>query len=570
LTAEEKLRLEQMIESLKMEYRRLQQKPEYEAAPPKTVMLPLSDGVSLYTVLRTPAGMGPFPTIIMRSCYSDQLPLYELHAQEFCKRGFAFVYQFCRGKGGSGGEWVPNIHERQDGKETLDWLSKQAWVENIGYWGCSYLALTGWLVADIVPEKVKTLYLTHYGTDRFTSAYQCGLFRQDVLTAWTMGNAGYPICADYLKSLKFRPQLEVDEKLWGEKIDWYRDWITNTNRDDAYWNQGFWSKLKEISSKVKVPVYIGEGWYDHHLSSALRTYEALSTESKAHSMLRIGAWNHNFDPCVQGTKCTNLKNSDTQSAYEWFDALLRQKKLPQGKVCFYEIGSDRWLEKSTFPFIPIKQCEFFLSTKKKFEKAYSLVTVSDGKTSSLTYDYNPDNPVMSHGCESLLATLSKNGSLLQPECGWRQDVISFLSDPVPGSLDILGKIQIRLFVSSTADDTAFTTKLMEVYPDGRAYNIRSGITTLAYRKGSDSPRMLYSPGLVEEAVIDLWDVSWRLHKNSRLRIDISSSDFPQYAVHTNYAGVWAKQAEVRIAQQTVYTGGVYPSKIILPLSNGSN
>lgn len=247
---------ERMVKRFAEEYNALEERPCVEICEAEELRIPMSDGVLLRTVVQKPQGEGPFPTIIMRSCYPSNEGQYRLHAREYCSRGFAFVYQFCRGTGGSDGEWVPNVHEREDGKVTLDWLDEQAWVESIGYFGCSYLALTGWAVADIVPEKVKTLYLTHYGTDRFTSAYSSGCFRQDVLTSWAMENAGVPIKADFRKSAAFMPQIEVDETVWGCRLDWYRDWITHTDRDDSYWTEGFWGELAEIPERVTVPVYI--------------------------------------------------------------------------------------------------------------------------------------------------------------------------------------------------------------------------------------------------------------------------------------------------------------------------
>lgn len=565
LASNEVDRIKEAANLIKNEYKSLDEKPSYKSGTAKALMLPLSNNIKLYTVCRKPIGNGPFPTIVMRSCYPDQETLYAIHAEEFCKRGFAYVYQFCRGIGKSEGEWAPNIHDRQDGIETLNWLSGQKWVENIGYWGCSYLAFTGWILADIVPDKVKTLYLTHYGTDRFTSAYQNGLFRQDVLTAWAMGNAGFDVTADYTQSVRFRPQVNVDEKFWGRKIDWYREWITNTNRDDPYWSQGFWQQLKEIPSKVKIPVYIGEGWFDHHLGSALKTYEWLSPESKAHSVMRIGAWNHNFGSCVQGLKCDHLENSDIVSAFSWFDTILRKKDLPEGKVRTYQIGADRWQEDPVFPFPVEKIRKFYFDTSEKENKAFFLIGTPGKTKSSASYVYDPDNPVVTHGAESVLATFNEIGSLRQFECGWRDDVVSFVSEPLSENLDILGKIQVKLWVSSTAEDTAFTAKLIEIHSNGNAYNFRSGITTLAYRRGTGFKRMKYTPGYAVEAVIDLWDISWRLHKGSRLRVDISSSDTPQYAIHTNYAGIWSLQDKAKTARQTLYTGVEMPSQIILPL-----
>lgn len=553
-------------ERLRGEYAALEP-PSFRPLEPETLMLPMADGIYLRTVIRKPDGPGPFPTIVQRGCYPFLEGTQQAHAEGYTERGFAFVYQFCRGVGGSEGVWVPNVHERSDGKSTLDWLDAQPWVESIGHFGSSYLALTGWVVADILPPKVKTLYLTHYGTDRFASAYQRGLFRQDVLTGWAMGNAGQPVAAGYLESARYRPQIEVDVALWktGE-LPWYRDWITNTNRQDPYWNGGFWKLLKEIPSRVRVPVYLGGSWYDHHLGSALQTWQDLSEESRAHSTLRIGAWNHMFMPCVDGQPAENLRNSDTASAFEWFRTLLREGRTPSGQVEVYRIGQDAWVRKPSYPFPAERTETFYLSAQKSGEQAYALAR-GEAEPGEITYVYDPDDPVLTHGAESVLESLSEAGSRLQPGCGYRPDVISFVSAPLDRGLDILGRIGVTLYVSSDAEDTAFTARLMEVFPDGQAYNIRGSVTTLAYRGDAGQNRQSYEPGSVVEATIDMWDVMWRVRAGSRLRLDISSSNFPEYAAHTNHAGVWALQREAKPARQSLWMGQEHPARLVLPVEN---
>ena len=194
------------------------------------VMLPCVDGVHLRTQYFLPEGICPAPTVVMRSCYPHQEPLLVMEAEEYAKRGFGFVLQWCRGTGGSEGEWEPNVHDRADGLCLMKALQQDERIGSIGYLGDSYLAFTGWVMADAVPEKVKTMILGVYGCDRHTSAYKDGLFRQDILTAWAMGNAGRKVDADYMESAAYRPQVEVDEALWGGRLSWYRDWITNTGQ----------------------------------------------------------------------------------------------------------------------------------------------------------------------------------------------------------------------------------------------------------------------------------------------------------------------------------------------------
>ena len=182
-----------------------------------------------------------------------------------------------------------------------------------------------------------------------------------------------------------------------------------------------------------------------------------------------------------------------------------------------------------------------------------------------SYEYDPENPVPSHGTESCFKSKREIGSIWQPECGYRPDVLSFRSRPYKQPLEIVGCIEVILYVSSDAEDTAFTAKIMEEFEDGRTVNIRGIITTLAYRNGAVR-RQNYTPNTIEEIHLKMWPIAWRMHANSRIRVDISSSDFPQYAVHSNYPGVWSMQSQTRCARQTIYTGKGKKSRIILPVS----
>ena len=553
---------EMMQEARKMvaeAYSKEKQKEICAAGEKKEVMLPMRDGVKLRTVFQFPEmkGAQSYPTILMRSCYPFMEVILEQQAIEYSKRGFLFICQWCRGTGGSEGEWVPNVNERNDGLDTLEYLQQQDYVGNIGYLGDSYLALTGWCMADAVPPKVKTMYLGVYGCDRHTSAYKDGLFRQDILTAWAMGNAGTEVEAPYLESCAYRPQVEVDEKLWGVRLDWYRDWITHPDREDPYWQEGFWGMLGQIPSKVQIPLFIRDGWYDHHLGSAIVTYERLSEEAKAHSVLQIGPWNHNFMPAVTGQPLEHLKTEEIDTALDWFTRILKNGELPEKAAYTYVIGADEWKKWDTFPVQETKDQSWMLQKDGGLAEAA-------GQDDVLSFVYDPEHPVISHGAESLFQTQEDVGSLLQPEPGSRDDVLSFVSEPLTEAMEIEGKIRAHLFVSSDAEDTAFSAKLMEVFENGETVNIRGSITTLAYRNGADR-RGTYTPGEVVEINIEMWDVAWKLRKGSRLRLDISSSDFPQYSVHSNYPGIWSEQWETKKAKQSVYMGSTYPSEVILPI-----
>ena len=522
------------------------------------ILLPAGNGVRLRTQFLLPVGINSAPTIVVRSCYPSMEPMLVERGLAFARRGFGFVLQWCRGTGGSEGEWEPNVHDRADGLSLMDALERDDRIGPIGYLGDSYLAFTGWVMADAVPSKVKTMVLGVYGCDRYASAYKDGLFRQDILTAWAMGNAGRPIEADYIASAAYRPQTEVDEALWGGKLPWYRDWITNPDRDSAYWSSGFWKELSEIPGRIKIPLFIIDGWYDHHLESALNTYNhLLSSLSRAHTQVQIGPWNHSYGPAVTHQ---NLNNAGAEDPILWFDRVLRKGELPEGRVRKYVIGADQWRE------YPLSDAP------ETILRAFSLgngtlLAAPPKEEGSVAYDYDPLNPVNSHGAESLFATQKGVGSLEQPAPDWRPDVKSFVSEPLAEPIEIHGRVNVKLFVESDAEDTSFTAKLMEVFPDGTAVNIRGSITTLAYRNGR-AHRGAYTPGETVEINIGLWDVAWKTQPGSRLRLDVSSSDFPQYSVHPNLPGVWSQIKDTKIAHETVRFGGRYASCVELPTIRG--
>ncbi len=520
------------------------------------IMLPMEDGISLRTIIYRPELEGQIPVIVVRTCYPNNDYIYRATAREYSRRGFAYIYQYCRGSGGSEGEWEPNVNERADGKCMIDWVCGLPWAGNVGYWGCSYLALTGWLIADILPEKVKTMYLTHYGTFRHVSAYKDGLFRHDVLTAWAMENAGYPVTADYLESCRFRPHAEVDERLWGKKLEWYRKWVTSTDASDEYWNTGVWGLLKEIPSRVKVPVYMGEGWYDHHLGSAIETYRSLSEEAKKKSKFVIGAWDHNFNVVVKGHQGEHFENDDILRAFDWFYEVLMEGKMPEGSIDTYIIGEDKWYQRTDYDLENQEEYRLWLGAERS-------LLAKQGEEGVEEFTFCPENPVSTHGAESLLVTAQEQGSLLQPGPDYREDVISFLSGPLEESITVLGKMRAELDVETDTEDTAFVVKVMEVMENGEAYNVRTGITTLGYRNRSKS-RVTYASDTIVPITIDMWDVAWKFQKGSRIRIDITSSDFPQYAVHSNYAGCWALAAKSRDAHQKIHYGKGHISSVVFP------
>lgn len=541
-------------------------------------MVPGGSEARLLTRIYLPEGEGPWPVVVTRTPYvfggrGDNNAL----GREYAKRGIGYIQQDCRGKGGSEGFYSPNIYERADGIALYRWLCSQPWCKSFGIFGSSYTALTGWIVADAVPDKLKGMYLSHYGVDRHISCFRSGLFREDIMSGWLIDNAeeairkperkeGQPVGENYYDFYLYRPQVEADVAVLGQRLDYYRDWITHTDYTDPYWNTGVWGDLKRIPGEVNVPVTIVAGQFDHHEEGTILGYERLRPEIQAKSRLILGSWNHSFQPTPTHVPIVHARDfNTTKDQFEWFYELLVEERNPAHEIRAYVIEDDRWVHLDDWPVKAQQEKVLYLSADNASDKALRLSEKRDRKKGRLTYDYDPRNPVYATGGETIFTTVGRRGSRLQPEMGTRDDVLNFLTEPLAEDLTIAGAVKVLLQVSTDVDDTCFAFTLSEVGPDGKTYNMRTSIATLGYRDGLLKPRVTYKPGKKVELEIVALPVIWKVSKGNRLRIDIKSSNFPEYAVHSNYAGVWALQGRTRVAHQNIFVGGKDGSRVILPL-----
>ncbi|NLN98849.1 MAG: CocE/NonD family hydrolase [Bacteroidales bacterium] len=538
------------------------------------------DGFKLLTRIYLPEGEGPWPVVVTRTPYvyggrGDNLLL----GREYAKRGIGYIQQDCRGKGGSEGFYSPNIYEREDGIALYEWLDAQEWCGSIGIFGSSYTALTGWIVADSLPAKVKAMYLSHYGVDRHVSCFRAGLFRQDIMSGWAIDNAeediirperkpGQPVGENYYDFYLYRPHVEADVNILGQKLGYYRDWITHTDYNDPYWNQGVWSDLKKASAAVDVPITIVAGQFDHHEEGTLLGYERLAPAVKERSRLILGAWNHSFQPTPTHIPHEHARDFNTTAdQFDWFHRILIQNIVPEPEIRVYDIEADRWIQLEEWPIDPDAEKVYYLTSATTGEKdnVFTLSDRAESKGTKVSYVYDPDDPVYATAGETIFTTQARRGSHPQPEAGYRDDVLSFVSAPLQGDMTIAGAVKVVLTVSTDVDDTAFAFTLSEVTPDGKAYNMRNSITTLGYRNDLLGDRQKYKPGKKVRAEIVALPIVWTVKAGNCLRLDIQSSLFPEYAVHSNYAGVWAEQSSTRKACQNIFVGGKKGSYVSLPI-----
>ena len=543
------------------------------SGPVEETAVAMRDGVALATTVFQPAGSGPWPTVLIRNPYDA--PLVEAWCGIFVRSGYACVYQAVRGQMDSEGLWEPAVHELDDGEDTLAWLVKQPFHDgNIGWYGPSYLASVQWAAAARgLPPEVKTLIPLVFATDMYALAYQRGMFRHEILTAWaalmpergfaTENNDHYPAL------VRHRPHVEIDETYLDTRLDWYRDYVTNPGRGDAFWQQSDVAELLAAPARTTVPVLLIGGWYDIFFAGQLADWRNLGNRAK--SKFVIGPWTHLMGPGGD----LELPNARGQAwqwelVLDWLGHHLRGDPLEQSAdgVVSYALGEDRWHTRPDWP-PPGNEQRLYLSGLAHSPDCAggTLASEPPERAQQISYTYDPDDPVpMRGGAGSLAFILADGGpvhSVLQGELCERPDVLSFVGEPLAEPLRIAGPVRVGLSVSSDAEDTAFTAKLIEVLPDGRAYNIRDGITSLAYRS-SEWTAEPYAPGSVVPLDLELWPIEWVVGEGSRLRLDISSSNFPAFHAHPNVSGVWALQEQVQTARQTLYAGPNRPAWLRLP------
>ncbi len=539
----------------------------------KEFMVRVKDDCTLETIVYLPKTNRndphcEWPVLLTRTPYPQMRNHQEIHGEEFAKRGVAYVYQFCRGTGNSEGIFVPNVNERDDGIATLEWLVAQTWCGNVVLHGTSYMALTCWVVADRLPKKVVGMFVSHYGVDRYLSAYEAGLFRHDILTGWALANCGLKFdniddfMKTYLEAAKYRPHSSADRDIWGVSLPWYQKWISETDYDAEYWNVGFWQMLKEMPHRLNIPIVIIAGWFDHHLKGTLLAFNTLNENTKKKSRLIVGGWNHSFKTETGGHSDKNGIINLNKELFEWF-MKINSNKVCEGEEIKYCIGDDRWYKTTRINTYKTKARVYYLCKQHKEGFNYLSDYISNNHE-VITFKYDPLCPVMSIGGETLFVSENSRGCRQQPDIGVRDDVISFVSEPFSKDERINGVITAILKVETDVEDTSFAIKISDVFPDGTAYNIRNNITTLSYSNGATS-RKQYTPGEVVSIEIKCLPILWCIKKNHSIRVDISSSNFPEYTIHSNTAGVWSEKKETIIANQKLYIGDADGCRLIVPI-----
>jgi len=541
--------------------------------------VPMRDGINLYADLYRPAREGKFPVLIVRTPYGVQRDGLHEALVRFAQNGYAVINQDVRGRYESEGKWDPFRNEANDGYDTIEWAAKQSWSNGkIGLQGGSYLGHVQWRAATQSPPSLVAMFpavastdiyknwLTHGGAFRLSFNYGWGVVRMPnriMLPQYWHTETWSPPELKYETVLSHLPLNDMDLRSAGTAVPHFREWLKHEDYDE-YWRS---ISDEELYRKVKVPVHTSGGWYDIFLNGTINGFVGMrrsggSELARTGSKMTIGPWGHGpsqkFGDIDFGPQA-HRKLFDRE--LRWFDYHLKATdngidKEPPVEI-FY-MGVNKWRHEQDWPIPGAKATPFFLAAHR------SLAAQKPDVSATERYRYDPSKPVPTLGGNNCCGTPTAAGPKDQRPIESREDVLVFTGEALKEPIAIAGPISMKLFAATDGRDTDWMIKLVDVYPDGFAMNIAEGILRSRFRKGLDKMELL-TPNQVYEFDIDMAGTANVFQAGHRIRIDIMSSNYPQFDRNPNTGDPLGASNRTRIANQTVLIGGSRASHVILPI-----
>jgi hypothetical protein len=542
--------------------------------------------------------------LLVRLPYGKDLPqllAYGLMPNIFAlvEAGYAVVYQDCRGTFRSGGDLVPMLNEAADGADTVAWVLRQPWCDgNIGSYGASYLGFVQWASVS-AGAPVKAIAPAVTTTDYYTAPWysEGGAASWHTVQSWTTQMAmvetlrqlgrgsGDPQLLGELAGMMADPQPHLAamppsrqpavEKVW----PWWGELLSHPARD-AWWQN---LSVLDRAEQVTVPALHIGGWFDIFVANTARSFTGLraragTAAAREGQRLIIGPWDHLNSTGVYpdrkfGLTADAITQDLTGQHVRFFDRWLRDRRGAldgSAPVKIFVMGIDRWREEQDWPLPGTSYVPYYLHSSGRANTAAGdgeLSTEAPAQTAVDTFLYDPQRPVPSLGGRLMLpSTANAAGPVDQRPVETRDDVLCFTSVVLTEPLEVTGHVSLTLYASSSAPDTDFTGKLVDVFPDGRAIYLTDGIIRARYRKSLAEPEPL-TPGQTYQLSLDLSVTSNVFLPGHRIRLEVSSSNFPRFDRNTNTGGVIANESadQAAIAVNRVLHGPDRPSQLILPV-----
>ena len=549
------------------------------------VPVEMRDGVILMTDIYLPAGSGPFPVILTRLPYGTktEFAFQPATGHFFAENGFAYVAQNVRGRFGSEGTFSAYIdgQEIPDAYDTIDWIVSQEWSNGIvGVMGESYHGYTALAAAASGHSAIKAI-----------SAANITLAREDEVLdgAYPLHGSGlWMLRMDAVANGQYQDTDQIDlyhlplmtmGEAYGLRDVLWRDRVSGYLADPGARR----AQALDDYETVRVPALHFGGWYDPFTRGTIAIWEGVKLYSGDHDAsemqwLVMGPWDHkSMSVHLSGRAApTKIGRRDTGSAavstygdtlLEFFTFFLKREDngfIDVPRVQYFNIGDNDWRYGEQWPPKESRLRSLFFHSKGNAGSAddglLDFVPPRDEPADSYTYD--PRDPVsITEGSNVWSRAAGLPDRAILPE---RDDVLTYETRPLLDDLDITGPIAVELYASSSAPDTDFTAALVDVYPDGYSLLIQEGILRASFRDKDADPSPI-GPGEVYTLVIDLWSTSYTVPAGHKLRVEVSSSNFPRFARNLNNGEPFGTSDRIEVADQTVYHTNIYPSRLVLPV-----
>ena len=558
-----------------------EEQEEIKVIVERNVPVPMRDGTILRADVHRPDRGGPYPVLVQRTQYGKNRETFN----QFVKAGYIVVNQDIRGCFESEGTYESSlsqpVHDAEDGYDTVEWAARlQSSNGTVGTFGTSNPATRQWFLAPLCPPSLRAMSASAT-LARFTDFTQ-GSFRfhmiagfAKVLSVTLRQRNNRPGVYTHLEAallwdkgesekwVNWIPLLSLPREVFEDETEAFRNFLMSPSLDTL--------RLDEGCKDILVPNLFICGWFDFTADGSILLFQKMVEEAKTDlgrkgSRIIIGPWTHTR----LGSRTIGNIDFGSESALDrtavqirWFDYWLKGKQNGVDKeapVRIFVMGDNKWRDEQQWPLKRIKEKILFITSKgsaNALSEDGKLVVGIPGSSCADNYVYDPRDPVSSPKLPSIMSPSDQRRLVM------RKDVLVYQTEPLRKRVEVTGKPVVELYASSSAPDTDWFVRLVDVYPSGLALDVSRGFVRARYRNGLDKPKLI-KPGEVVKYTIRMRPTSNAFLPGHRIRLDITSSDFPNYYRNHNTQFDQNVDATLVVANQTIYHGGKQATRIILP------
>jgi putative CocE/NonD family hydrolase len=548
---------------------------------------PMRDGVLLRADAYRPDAPGRFPTLLCRTPYNKQRN--QATAQRLAERGYLVVVQDVRGRYASDGEFRPGFFsadhsDAEDGYDAVEWAARLPWsTGKVGTFGGSYEGWTQWAMAHTRPPHLVAMIPSAIAASLLDRELS-GVLRLGRVLDWTINNLsvdtarrlGDPykprtqdearrlwVERDRLKWLWYLPLMDIPEEAMPGMGRHWRRWLEDHAADHF--------RFQERHREVNVPALSVTGWYDQQIGNIKHftgmRQNGMTEQARRNQRLIIGPWTHTLADLGRKLGDVDFGPEACRDYFEiadrWYSCWLKGEgpgleDWPPVQV--FVMGANRWRAENEWPLTGTVYTDVYLHSQGRANiQAGDLSRQPPQQEPPDEYTYDPRDPVM-----TLYTPAGQHAPLDQRALDGRRDVLVYATPPLEQPLEVIGPVTVKLWAASSARDTDFVVKLLDIWPDGFAQELCHGIVRARYRESFDRPSLI-QPGQAYEYTIQVNPTGNLFRPGHRVRLDVSSSDFPNFDRNHNTGGDDYRESALQTARQTIFHDAARPSRLILPV-----